>query len=136
MIFKLHRRTDLALRAMRQLAEANHTKLTGPDLAKAVGTTPSFLPQVLSPLIRAGWIVSERGPGGGYVLTEHACSASLHELVEATEGPTIDGRCVLEDASRPGDHAFPVHLVTHEARSVLVEGFRQIPTMPHQGAKP
>ena len=130
MNFKFQRRTDLALSALRHLGETPGGRLSGLELAEAVGTTPSFLPQVMSSVIRAGWVVSERGPGGGYRLTQDSASASLYDVIEATEGPTVDGRCVLRDGPCPGDVACPVHLIADEARAVLVEGFRTTPALP------
>lgn len=132
MIFKLQRRTDLALLALRRLAEAGEERLAGAELAEALGTTATFLPQVMSPLIRAGWVVSERGPGGGYRLTGQAETVSLLDVIEATEGPTTDGRCAMRDAPCPGDHACPVHAVATEARAVLADGFREIPAVPNR----
>jgi DNA-binding IscR family transcriptional regulator len=64
----LNRRTDLALLALRQLSLQDEP-LGGGALAEAIGTTVSFLPQVMAPLIKGGWVASDRGPGGGYRLT-------------------------------------------------------------------
>lgn len=124
MIFKLQRRTDLALSALQNLGAAPEGRLTGTDLAEAVGTTASFLPQVMSPLVRAGWVSSERGPGGGYALTEESMHASLLDVIETTEGTSFAGHCVMRDAPCPGDHACAVHAVASKARDMLVDGFR------------
>lgn len=127
------RRTDLALSALRRLSDADGS-VAGTDLARAVGTTPGYLPQVMSPLVKAGWVVSERGPGGGYRITADAYAASLLDVIEATEGPSNDGRCVLRDAPCPGDHLCPVHVVWTEARAHLVDGFGMIPAISNEGA--
>jgi Rrf2 family protein len=126
MIFKLHKRTDLALSALRHLDATPTGRATGQELADAIGSTIPFLPQVMSPLIRAGWVSSERGPGGGYTLTEDSTMATLYDVIEATEGQSLTGRCVLRDAPCPGNEACRVHSVADEARAVLVDGFRQI----------
>lgn len=119
------RRTDLALSALRALASEGG-KLTGRRLAALVDTTTAFLPQVLAPLIRAGWITSERGPGGGYRITDSGRSVRLLDVIEATEGPSEDGRCALRDDECPGPETCPVHTVWVEARRVLMEGFADI----------
>lgn len=126
MIFKLHKRTDLALAALRHLDAAPERRLTGQELAEAIGTTIPFLPQVMSPLIRSGWVNSERGPGGGYSLTKDSSAATLYDVIEATEGQDLTGRCVLRDAPCPGNDLCPIHFVADEARTVLFNGFRQI----------
>jgi len=128
-MFRFQRRTDLALAAMRRLGESEGRRLTGTALAGKVGTTASFLPQIMSPLIRAGWVVSERGPGGGYILTDDSDSISLLDVIEATEGPTVDGRCALRDAPCPGDPPCQVHHVAVAAREMLRDGFSQIPAI-------
>jgi len=129
MIFKLQRKTDLALSALRCLGTARDNRLTGVELADAIETTMSFLPQVMAPLLRSGWVVSERGPGGGYLLTPDSPPPTIYDVIEVTEGPTINGRCVLRDAPCPGDDACQIHFVADEARAVLIDGFRRIPAV-------
>lgn len=71
MNINFQRKTDLALGVLRALTKADG-RLSGAELARQVGTTTSYLPQVIAPLIGAGWISSGRGPGGGYQLTHAA----------------------------------------------------------------
>jgi Rrf2 family protein len=132
MIISFSRRTDLALAALRALAFVNG-RMTGTALAFAIGTTPSFLPQVMSPLVQGGWVRSGRGPGGGYALSESASDVHVLEIVEATEGPTEDGRCVLRDGPCPGEETCSIHSVWIEARQVLVDGFEAISAIQPQG---
>lgn len=128
------RKTDLALRALRSL-EAPEVKMSGPTLSSAIGTTTSFLPHVMAPLIDMGWVRSERGPGGGYSLTEAASGLSLLDVIEATEGPAVTGRCILRDAPCPGDEACAVHVIWSEGRDALIDGLRSIPAVQTQGAE-
>ncbi|HJU51598.1 MAG TPA: Rrf2 family transcriptional regulator [Acidimicrobiia bacterium] len=122
----MNRRTDLALLAMRELS-LHSDPLSGVVLAEAIGTTLSFLPQVMAPLIKGGWVASDRGPGGGYRLTKEAINADLLDVIEATEGPAEDGRCVMRDGPCPGNPSCPIHAVWLEARQVLMKGFQGIP---------
>lgn len=116
----LSRKTDLALEAMETLSDSGQ-RMSGTALAAEIGTTVQFLPQVLAPLIRAGWIDSERGPGGGYRATVSLDSISLLDLIEATEGEVDNGRCVLRDGPCPGTETCPVHMAWMAAREVLVD---------------
>jgi Rrf2 family protein len=126
------RRTDLAISLLRVLASASGV-VSGADLAGAVGTTTTYLPQVMTPLVKAGWVSSERGPRGGYRLTEEAEGIRLLDVIEATEGPAADGRCVLKDGPCPGDESCPVHDVWVMGRRVLTEGLGAIPVFERQG---
>ncbi len=120
MIVSLSRRTHLALEALEVLSTTGE-RISGGDLAEQIGSTVQFLPQVLSPLVRAGWIDSERGPGGGYRAAVPLGSISLLALIEATEGEIDNGRCVLRDGPCPGTETCPVHEAWMAARDVLVE---------------
>lgn len=126
------RRTDLALAVLRALGEAQGERVAGAALADRVGTTTSYLPQVMAPLIQAGWVTSGRGPGGGYQLNASASDLRLLEVIEATEGPASDGRCVLRDAPCPGDDPCQIHAVWSEARRVLLAGFASVSATPTQ----
>lgn len=126
MNISFQRKTDLALSVMRTLTKADG-RLSGSALAREVGTTLAYLPQIVSPLIAAGWITSERGPGGGYQLTKAANGLHLLDVVEVTEGPAESGRCILRDAPCPGLAPCGVHAVWSEARQVLMAGLAKIP---------
>lgn len=134
MNLSFQRRTDLALGALRRLAFSSDS-VPGPVLADDLGTTIGFLPQVMSPLVKAGWVESGRGPGGGYRLTEIGWEASLLDVVERIEGPSANGRCVLQDDACPGNQECQMHPVWIEARDVLLEGLRNLPAIP-RGATP
>ncbi|MEX1249199.1 MAG: Rrf2 family transcriptional regulator [Acidimicrobiia bacterium] len=126
MNISFQRKTDLALGVLRALTKADG-RLSGAELARQVGTTTSYLPQVIAPLIGAGWINSGRGPGGGYQLTDAAGDLYLLDVLEVTEGPAESGRCILRDAPCPGETQCGVHVVWTDARRVLVDGLAKIP---------
>ncbi len=80
---------------MAALAPAG-TRVKAGDLAAALDTTAGFVPQVVGPLVKAGWVRSVPGPSGGYLLTADAAELSVLDVVEAIDGPTDTGRCVVE----------------------------------------
>ena len=60
MRLEITRSTHLALRAMQELAD-NEGRTKGAVLAKAIETSPAFLAQVITNLVRRGWVSSEPG---------------------------------------------------------------------------
>ncbi len=98
MRLEVTRKSDLAVRALRAL-DASSGRMKGPALAAAVGSTSGFVSQVVNPLVRQGWVRSDPGPSGGYSLAVDLDSVSVLAVIEAIEGPTDSGRCVL--AERP-----------------------------------
>jgi Rrf2 family protein len=126
MRLEITQRADLAVRALVALQSAP-VRLKSVDLADALGTTAGFVPQVMGPLVRAGWVRSVPGPTGGYERQRDLDSLTVLEVVETIDGPTDDGRCVV--AERLCDAAEPCALhvawarARHELRDSLA-GFR------------
>ncbi len=96
MRLEVTRKSDLAIRSLQALGGVLD-RVKGPDLAAMVGSTPGFVSQVLTPLVRAGWVRSDPGPSGGYSLVVDLDDLSVLAVIEAIEGPTDSGRCVLAD---------------------------------------
>jgi Rrf2 family iron-sulfur cluster assembly transcriptional regulator len=121
----LSRRTDLGIKALQVLTDTP-SRMGGAQLAEEIGTTTQFLPQVLGPLVKAGWVDSERGPRGGYQARISLEEISLLELVETIEGAIESGRCVLRDGPCPGTESCPVHTAWMSAREILVKKLQEI----------
>ena len=119
------RRTDLAIRAYRHLLTQTG-RTSGKHIAAAVDTSVPFLSQVLAPLVAAGWLDSRTGPQGGYSIAEPGQTLSLLELVEAIEGPVIDGRCVLEGSQCDADPACAMHATWAAARTTLMRSLAEV----------
>ena len=119
MRLEVTRRAELAVRAMVALGGASG-RLKAPALAEALGTTSGFVPQVVGPLVKAGWVRSDPGPSGGYRSCVDLDAVSLLEVIEAVDGATDCGRCVTAD--RACDPATPcsLHFAWRGARQVLM----------------
>lgn len=118
MRLELTLKSDLAARTMAVLAGAG--RLKAGELAERLGTTTGFVPQVVGPLVRNGWVVSVPGPTGGYELAVDLVDVSVLEVIEAAEGPTHSGRCVVIDRPCDSKESCVVHDAWAEARSKLV----------------
>lgn len=125
MRLEVQRKSDLALRALRALEAAGAT-LNAQELAERLGSTPQFLPQVMRPLVRAGWVDSESGPHGGYRLAEPLGGRSMLELIELVEGPVDDGRCVLRGGPCDGTEECALHAAWIEARKALIDRLAEL----------
>lgn len=108
------------MRSLHVLA-ASSERLKGPDLAEAVGSTAGFVSQVVTPLVRAGWVRSDPGPTGGYALIADLDDISILAVIEAIEGPTDTGRCVLADRPCNEVGMCALHGPWLRARSQLLE---------------
>lgn len=120
MRLEITRRSDLATRALLHLATAGE-RTKSSALADAVGTTPGFLSQAMTPLVAAGWVRSEPGPTGGYTAAVDAGDVSVLDVIEAVEGPTDTARCVLEDRACAGAGPCALHRPWSSARAQLLD---------------
>lgn len=120
MRLEVTRKADLATKAILALDAAGR-RAKAVELADWVGTTPGFLSQVLTPLVSSGWVRSEPGPSGGYSISTDLDELSVLDVIEAVEGPTDSGRCVLEDRSCSDSAPCVLHEAWKAARSRLME---------------
>jgi Rrf2 family protein len=124
MRLEITRRADLAVRAIALLAEGHQVKAA--DLAERLDTTPGFVPQIVGPLVKAGWVRSDPGPTGGYLLAAAPEHVTVLEVIEAVDGPTDTGQCVV--ASLPCGRAATcaLHAAWARARDDLTRSLRAL----------
>lgn len=119
------KRTDLAIRACRYLHE-HAGRVPGRQVATAIGTSVPFLSQVLTPLVAAGWIDSRTGPSGGYELRKIGDALTLLDVVQAVEGPLVDGYCVLDHSNCDQVNPCVLHAMWSGARAGLMKSLRDV----------
>jgi Rrf2 family protein len=131
MRLEITQRADLAVRALVVLGRSP-ARLKSGELSTALGTTPGFMPQVMAPLVRAGWVRSEPGPTGGYQLVVRPDAVSVLDVIEAVDGPTDDGRCVVADQPCSLRQPCALHTAWVRAREELI-GALQTTTVAEAG---
>ena len=126
MRLEITRRAELASRALALLGESPG-RVKASVLAERLGTTLKFVPQVLGPMVRAGWVQSDPGPTGGYRSLVDVGGVSVLQVIEAVDGATDVGRCVVAD--RPCQSASPcvLHAAWTQARTELVRVLQSTP---------
>ncbi len=102
-------------------------RLKAPSLAEALCTTPGFVPQVVGPLVKAGWVRSDPGPSGGYALQVSLDEVSVLEVIEAVDGPTDNGRCVVVGDACNQDEPCVLHEAWTRARRELIRTLGSMP---------
>ena len=118
MRLEVTRKSDLAVRSLQALASTPE-RLKGPALAELVESSSGFVSQVLTPLVRAGWVRSDPGPNGGYSLVANLDEVSVLAVIETIEGPTDSGRCVLADRPCDAVDSCALHVPWLRARAQL-----------------
>lgn len=91
-IFHISEAARIAMHTMACIASTGR-KLRVYELGKITGFSKSHIAKVLSMLVRAGLLESDRGPHGGFQLARAASSISLLEVYEAVEGRLAEDPC-------------------------------------------
>lgn len=100
--------TDFALRALMRLAGDPDRTFTTDEIAREFGISRNHLAKVVQELALAGYIVTQRGAGGGFRLARAAASITIGDVVRALEvrHPIVEcfredgGNCVLTPQCR------------------------------------
>ncbi|MDI6831495.1 MAG: Rrf2 family transcriptional regulator [Actinomycetota bacterium] len=85
---------SLALHAAVLIAASDGRRETARDMATALGASENHLSKVLQRMVRAGILVSTRGPGGGFSLGRPAREITLMQIYECVEGSFRPVRCL------------------------------------------
>jgi Rrf2 family protein len=125
MRLEVTRKSDLAVRTLVVLAQ-ERTRVKASVLASRTGATPGFMPQVVSPLVRTGWVSSDPGPTGGYSLRADPAQITVLDVIEAIEGATDTTTCVLADRPCSEQGTCALHLPWSRAREQLLGGMRSV----------
>ena len=126
MRLEITRKTYLALRAIAFLGDAEG-RVKGAELADAIETSTSFLAQVMTPLVREGWVTSEPGRTGGYMSAKAPEAISLLDLIEAVEGRTEDDMCALRGGLCSAVEKCAIHDAWVRARQGLMDDLAATP---------
>lgn len=118
MRLELRARTELALRTLQALS--NGHRMRAAEIAELVDSTPAYIAHVMVDLSAPGWIDSAPGRSGGHRLVADLSSITMLALIEAIEGPTDDGRCVMVDRPCPATETCALHDAWIPARDALI----------------
>jgi Rrf2 family protein len=103
---KLTSRGELGLKAMLELAKAEHlgeAGLSGVEIARRCKASAKFLEQVLTQLRVGGLILSTRGRIGGYRLARDADDIMVGEIHRLIDGPLAPAPCASVTQHRTCD---------------------------------
>jgi Rrf2 family protein len=111
-------RGDYAVRAVLYLAR-HPGRQRRRSISGAMGIPDTYLSQILGALVRAGIARSVTGRAGGYELARVPGAISLREVVEVTEGPLQQRRCILRNGPCYWGDKCAVHDAWREAEAAL-----------------
>jgi len=100
--------------------------LTSDDIASMLRTNPVVVRRLLGGLREQGYVQSEKGHGGGWVLTADLASITLLDVYRAVGEPPLFSELVSEDHPEClVERSVNAHLsaTLHEAEQAILEKF-------------
>ena len=98
-----------ALRILGYLADHSGSWVLGREVAAATGIPANYLGKILNQLRKAGYVVSQKGWGGGFMLATGKLRASIAGVVEAIDGRRPADKCVFELGRCNSKNPCPLH---------------------------
>lgn len=97
----LSQKAKYALKAMLLLAqEPRHALVSTADLAERGAIPKKFLELILLELKRSGFVISQRGPTGGYRLARVPADITFGQIIRLMDGPLAAIPCASISAYR------------------------------------
>ena len=94
-----------ALRILAYLVDHPGQWVQGSQIAAETKIPPNYLSKILNQLRKSGFVLSQKGWGGGFQLKESSRRAMISKVLDRFDGPRDDRRCFFEmrrcDVNRP-----------------------------------
>jgi Rrf2 family iron-sulfur cluster assembly transcriptional regulator len=98
-----------ALRILGYLADHRGVWVQGREIASSTGIPANYLGKILNQLRKAGYVQSQKGWGGGFMLDETRQGAPILGVVELFEGHKENDDCVFELRKCSASSPCPLH---------------------------
>jgi len=94
-IINITEAVSIALHAMILVAQKKEGQLNVNEIADDTGSSKFHIAKIMQKLVKDGYLISHRGPLGGFKLAKTPQEVSLLEIYEAIEGKITVSRCPL-----------------------------------------
>jgi Rrf2 family iron-sulfur cluster assembly transcriptional regulator len=98
-----------ALRILGYLVDHPGQWVQGSQIAAETKIPPNYLSKILNQLRKGGFVLSQKGWGGGFKLKESARRAVISKVLDQFEGPRDDKRCFFEMRRCDANHPCSLH---------------------------
>jgi Rrf2 family protein len=96
----ISQKCQYGLRAIFELARRGSADpVSVAEIARSQAIPPRFLEIILAQLKQAGYVVSRRGPQGGYLMARDPADITVGEVIRTIQGEIGPVHCMVENAS-------------------------------------
>lgn len=94
-MIELSEATAIAIHAMIYIVNGNDKVISLKEISEHFDISPNHLSKVLQRLVKAGYLVSVKGPKGGFRAVSGKENSTLLDIYEAIEGKFIPKNCLF-----------------------------------------
>jgi len=98
-IIKLSEATAIALHAMIYIAKKSPNSSRVSEIATEFSISENHLSKVLQRLVKAGYLISTKGPKGGFVITEEKNNTTFMDVYKVIEGDMPFTTCLFNKSA-------------------------------------
>ena len=98
-----------ALRILGFLVDRPGERALGRDIARETGIPANYLSKILNQLRKAGFVRSQKGWGGGFLLDGRATRQPIADVLRLFEGRRDTDACVFELRACDANNPCPLH---------------------------
>ena len=99
--------------------------LSAAELTERAEVSKAFLHKIVADLVKAGQVVTYKGPAGGIVLARPPAEVSMLDILEAVDGPVCLNTCLLHPNECPRDTHCPAHLFWGRLQSMVINELKR-----------
>ncbi|MFA5417197.1 MAG: Rrf2 family transcriptional regulator [Bacteroidales bacterium] len=112
---------SIALHSMVLVAKAKSSQMNASIISEITGSSKFHVSKVLQKLVKDGFLSSQRGPAGGFLLETSPENITLLQIFEAIEGKIVISKCPLNKVCPFGDCIFEdlTMIMTRQFRDYL-----------------
>ncbi len=99
-VLNISEAATIAIHSMGLIARSDKLVSTQ-EIADVTGFSKNHISKILQQLVKNGYLVSTRGPKGGFVLNEKAKEKSLLDIYNLIEGELEDNTCKMQCENCP-----------------------------------
>jgi Rrf2 family protein len=112
----LNQAVGYAATAMAYIASMDGRPVLVREIARDCNIPAPYLSKIIHTLGRQGLVLTQRGVGGGVVLSRAAAEISLYDLCLALGDDIVEAKCLLGTAECSDERACPAHAFWCEQR--------------------
>lgn len=118
----LSQKCQYALRAIYEITlREEDWPVKSADIAEAQAIPPRFLENILAQLKQGGFVDSQRGKQGGYMLADRERDITVGEVIRFVQGPLVPVHCMADGADECRLHGdCPFHGMWERARQAVI----------------